>query len=174
MPKGLPRKSFEWNYCATCGSTLVQDHDGEQERPYCAACDRFFYRNPIPASCLFIADEQNRLLFGRRGVEPCSGCWALPGGFMELLESAEECALREMEEETGLQGVDPVLLGTCSSRSPDKGAVLVLGFAIRNWSGILTPGSDVRELAFFSRHERPELPFDAHRSLLAIYDTLYS
>lgn len=173
MPKGLPPKAFEWNFCATCGSTLVRAHDGEQHQPYCSLCDRFFYRNPVPACCLFITDDQNRLLFGRRDVEPCRGRWALPGGFMELLESAEECALREMEEETGLKGLEPALLGSCCSKSPDNGAVLILGFVVKNWSGILTPGSDVRELAFFHRHERPDIPFDAHRALLDIYDTLY-
>ncbi|HOD95668.1 MAG TPA: NUDIX hydrolase [Candidatus Hydrogenedentes bacterium] len=173
MPNGLPLVPFEWHYCATCGTPLVDEHDGESVRPYCPPCNRFFYRNPVPACCLFIRDEKNRLLFGRRNVEPCLGKWALPGGFMELLENGEQCAVREMLEETGLEGSGPVLLGAHSSRSTDKGSVLVLGYVITAWSGDLSPSSDVSELCFFSRDERPDIPFDAHRSLLALYDTLY-
>lgn len=93
---------------------------------------------------------------------------------MELLESAEACALREMEEETGLQGMEPSLLGLHSSRSADKGALLILGFVVEKWSGKPMPNSDITELRFFSRDERPDIPFEAHRSLLALYDTMYA
>jgi 8-oxo-dGTP diphosphatase len=44
-----------------------------------------------------------RVLLVQRGVEPYKGKWAFPGGFMHIDETVEECARRELEEETGLK-----------------------------------------------------------------------
>lgn len=150
----------------------MPSHDGERERPYCAACSRHYYLNPVPACCVFIQDSAGSLLFGKRAVEPCYGQWALPGGFMEIHETGEQCALREMREETGLTGAGARLLGASAARSRDKGAVLVLGYVIEAWQGELVPDSDVSDLKFFSRAERPPVPFTAHRELLDLYDAL--
>ena len=92
---------------------------------------------------------------------------------MEIHETGEECALREMLEETGLTGDRARLLGVSAARSRDKGAVLVLGYVIEGWRGELTPDSDVSDLKFYSRAERPAVPFTAHRELLGLYDMLH-
>ncbi len=167
-----PPRPFEWNYCGICGKPLTCLHDGERERPYCDVCNRHYYHNPVPACCIFVRDSEGCLLFGRRAVEPCYGEWALPGGFMEINETGEQCALREMQEETGLVASHARLLGVSSTLSRDKGAVLVLGYVIGKWRGTLTPYSDVSDLRFYSRDTRPPVPFNAHRELLALYDSL--
>ncbi|HDP34886.1 MAG TPA: NUDIX domain-containing protein [Candidatus Hydrogenedentes bacterium] len=169
----IPPKPFEWNHCGTCGSKLEPAFDGERERPYCANCNRHYYRNPVPACCVFVRDEEGRLLFTQRAVEPCLGRWTLPGGFLELNESAEQCALRELTEETGLTGDGVQLLGVSVSQSADKGAVLVIGYCIATWRGTPRPDSDASDLRFFSKAERPQVPFEAHRELLALYDEMY-
>jgi len=168
----LPRP-FEWNYCGTCGAALDHASDGERVRPYCAACQRHYYHNPVPACCVFVRDAAGRILLGKRAVEPCFGAWALPGGFMELNETGEQCALREMLEETGLKATRARLLGASASRSRDKGGVLVLGYIVDVWEGDLKPDSDVSDLRFFARQEMPPMPFEAHRELLALYDELF-
>ena len=55
----------------------------------------------LTADCVVVRHRAEVLLV-RRGNEPYKGCWALPGGFMEMDESIECCAVRELMEETGL------------------------------------------------------------------------
>ena len=91
---------------------------------------------------------------------------------MELNETGEQCALRELAEETGLIGENARLLGVRVSQSADKGAVLVIGYCIEKWQGTLCADSDASDLRFISRAERPDIPFEAHRALLCLYDEL--
>jgi ADP-ribose pyrophosphatase YjhB (NUDIX family) len=165
-------KPFAWNYCGTCGSSLLQHHDGQSDKPYCAACNRFFYRNPVPAACCFVARGDDELLFTQRAVEPCKGAWTLPGGFIELGETAEEAAIRELHEETNLQAHHVELMGVSTKQSPNAGAVMVLGFLVHDWSGEgeMRPDTDAMDLRFFRHSERPTMPFSVHRELLAVYD----
>ena len=59
--------------------------------------------------CYAVRDKQVLLL--HRKKEPNLGLWIAPGGKLELDESPQECALRELYEETGLRGRDPRLRG---------------------------------------------------------------
>ena len=67
----------------------------------------YCYRYPHPAvttDCVVFGYDGLHLnvLLIERGGEPYKGCWALPGGFMEMDETIEHCAVRELQEETGL------------------------------------------------------------------------
>ena len=64
----------------------------------------YVYEYPRPAltaDCL-VVNPHDEVLLVRRGGQPYKGCWALPGGFMEMDETLEECAVRELHEETGV------------------------------------------------------------------------
>lgn len=165
-------RPLEHNFCPTCGTGLIVAHDGQSDRPHCPPCNRFFYRNPIPAACCFVRKPNGALLFARRAVQPCFGMWTLPGGFMELNESAEEAAVRELLEETQLVAKKIELLGVATRQSPMSGAILLLGFLIEAWENEdnMRPATDASELRFFLPHERPEVPFATHRELLRKYD----
>lgn len=162
-----------WNFCPSCGRPLDLRLDDEQERPYCPLCGRHYYSNPTPAACCFVA-QGDSLLLGQRGIEPQRGQWALPGGYIELGETAEQTARRELLEETGLSAQSTQFIGVSSQQSPATGAVLVLGYIIEKWEGEPRPGSDVTALRFFHRDEMPRLPFRAHRDLYAIFEALRS
>lgn len=166
-----PPEPFAWNYCGTCGRTLIVAHDGQSEKPHCPDCRRFFYLNPVPAACCFVSRAPGEVLFARRAVEPCKGGWTLPGGFIELGESAEDAVLRELHEETNLRASHAQLLGVSSRQSPISGAVMVLGYVIDDWEGEadMRPDSDASDLEFLAPPDWPSLAFSVHRELLALY-----
>jgi len=65
----------------------------------CSQCGRIHYENPkMIVGCVPIWED--RVLIARRGIEPRMGLWNLPAGFMELNETVEEGAVREVYEET--------------------------------------------------------------------------
>lgn len=162
---------FAWNYCPICGAALVVCDDGQGDRPCCRECHRFYYSNPVPAACCFVA-RGDELLFVQRSVEPAKGLWCLPGGFVEVGETTEEAALRELEEETGLRGRSARLIGANTQPSRISGAVIVMGYSVDDWEGEPIAATDAMDVGFFPPDKRPPLAFQAHRELLAIYDSL--
>lgn len=92
-------------FCCQCGSTeLVHRHPpGDSHiRLLCNTCGHVLYDNPrVIAGCL--VEHQGRYLLCRRAIEPRRGYWTLPAGFMENGESAEQAALRETWEESGVR-----------------------------------------------------------------------
>jgi ADP-ribose pyrophosphatase YjhB (NUDIX family) len=160
---------FQWNYCPICGKSLTLYSDGESERPYCSDCSRHYYLNPVPAACCFVSSGDSLLLV-QRAVEPCKGSWTLPGGFVEVGETTDDAALRELREETALIGRRPQLIGASTQPSRLSGAVTVLGYIVHEWEGVPHAASDAMGLGFFRRQERPALAFQAHRELMAIFD----
>lgn len=59
------------------------------------------------------------LLLIRRAAHPFQGCWALPGGFLKPDETIEQCALREVEEETGVKPASLMSVGLFSAPKRD-------------------------------------------------------
>jgi ADP-ribose pyrophosphatase YjhB (NUDIX family) len=69
----------------------------------CEECGFVYYFNSATSTAAFITDKYGRLLVARRAKEPAKGTLDLPGGFVDLYESAEEAIKREILEETGLR-----------------------------------------------------------------------
>jgi len=117
-----------------------------------------------------LVEKDGQVVLIRRGVEPKAGYWSLPSGYVEADELAEAAAVREMEEETGLEIEVDDLLGVYSfGREPQTG-VLILYSA--HWvGGTLRPGDDAREVRTFAPGELPpdeEIAFGTH--LQALHD----
>ncbi len=140
-------------------------------RLFCEHCNEPIYENPIPAACLVVADNTNRVLLVRRSVEPKKGFWCLPGGFMELGEVPETAALRELKEETGLDGHIKMLLGVSSNPSLLYHTVLMVGYLVKTYTGTPIAGDDADDVAFFHYDELPEIAFESHMKFIKMYYT---
>jgi ADP-ribose pyrophosphatase YjhB (NUDIX family) len=156
-------------FCHFCATPLERRQVEGRDRLYCTTCGRPLYENPIPATCLVVADDAERVLLVKRNVEPEIGAWCLPGGFVELGERPEEAALRELREETGLEGTVELLLGVAAQSSRQYHTVLIAGYLVRRYSGTAAAGDDASDVAFFGREEMPGIPFRSHRGFVEAY-----
>ncbi len=161
-------------HCPFCGNGLVRRWIEGHRRLFCTACNEPVYENPIPATCLVVVDDRDRVLLVKRSVEPKKGFWCLPGGFVEIDETPEAGALRELLEETGLSGKIARLLGVTTNPSPQYRAVLMIGYLVRTYEGTPRAGDDASALAFFPEKELPEIAFDSHRRFVRLYYAAYS
>jgi 8-oxo-dGTP diphosphatase len=111
------------------------------------------------------------VLLIKRGQAPFKGCWALPGGFLERGETLEECARRELQEETGLELRHLRQLGTFAEpRRDPRGRVISVAFLalVRTTSPELGPGGDAHDARWFVLKALPSrLAFD-HTEILAL------
>lgn len=73
----------------------------DRERSVCTRCDFVDYRNPRIIVGAVATDDQNRVLLCKRAIEPQSGFWTLPAGYLETGEAPEVGARREAREEAG-------------------------------------------------------------------------
>jgi 8-oxo-dGTP diphosphatase len=108
---------------------------------------------------------QKGIVLIKRQNPPYQGCYALPGGFMEVGERAEEAVRREVREETGLEIELLGLVGAYSDPGRDpRGHVVSLCYLARG-AGKLRSGSDARSAEVFSLQGLPALAFD-HRQMI--------
>lgn len=111
------------------------------------------------------------VLLIKRVNEPFKDMWALPGGFMDMNETLEQCALRELEEETGIKIEENYLeeLGTFDKVDRDpRGRVISQVFystCADKEAHVLRAGDDAKEVKWFNIKELPELAFD-HKEII--------
>jgi len=92
------------NYCSACGAPVTKKIPAGDNLPrfVCDTCQAIHYHNPkIVAGC--IPEWDGQILLCRRAIEPKSGLWTFPAGFMEVGESTEQAAVRETLEEAQAQ-----------------------------------------------------------------------
>ena len=88
------------NFCSNCGArvTLRVPPGDTFPRHVCDACGTVHYRNPLMVVGT-VPEWEDKVLLCKRAIEPRSGYWTLPAGFMELGETTAQAALRETLEE---------------------------------------------------------------------------
>lgn len=127
---------------------------------------KYHYKYPHPSvttDCVIFGFDGVKLnvLLVQRGIEPYKGRWAFPGGFLKMDESAEEGALRELREETGLQGAYLQQFHSFSApdRDPRERVITIAYYALVKLQEV-KGADDAADARWFALDEVPPLAFD--------------
>lgn len=133
-------------------------------------------RPAVTADCVVITKEDNpKVLLIQRGGEPYKGCWAFPGGFMDMDETTEQCAIRELKEETGLHIKEVKQIGAYSKvdRDPRGRTISVAYLAVIDKPAQVRGLDDAAKAEWFELSALPELAFD-HADIMSDAIRLYN
>ena len=139
----------------------------------------YTYKYPRPAVTADVVaitkEEEPKVLLIQRGFEPYQGYWAFPGGFMEMDETTEECAIRELEEETGLRLDNMVQVGAYSKvdRDPRGRTITIAYLAVVDVPLSVIARDDAAKAEWFPINDLPTLAFD-HNEIMADALNLYN
>jgi ADP-ribose pyrophosphatase YjhB (NUDIX family) len=109
-------------HCTFCGARFVPGRPWPRR---CAACGETSYLNPKPVA-VAVQPVGGGLLVVRRGIPPARGRLALPGGYIDIGETWQAAAVRELFEETALTA-DPSGVRLYDTVSAPDGTLLVFG-----------------------------------------------
>lgn len=155
------------DFCARCATPLSQQEHGGRERPTCPRCGWTYYARNATGAALGI-ERDGRLLLVRRAHAPYAGWWMLPAGFVEYADSAEDTAVREALEETGLTVRLTGLWGLYFGADDPRNVAHLVVYGAEVLAGTPTPGDDAAEVRFFAPDELPEqIAFEGQRAAIA-------
>ena len=138
----------------------------------------YTYKYPRPAvtaDCVVMTKEEKpKVLLIERGLDPYKGCWAFPGGFLNMDETTEQCAIRELEEETGLKVSKIQQIGAYSKvdRDPRGRTITVAYLILLDHPVAVTGQDDAAKAQWFPISKLPPLAFD-HDDLMSDAIVLY-
>ena len=125
----------------------------EHDRPY------------ISTDCV-VFDEAGRLLLIRRKNDPYKGHYAFPGGFIEVGETAENAARRELKEETGIKADNLRLIGVYSDPHRDpRHHTITVAYLVSVYGQTPVAGDDAASAEFVGDATKEHLAFDHDKIL---------
>ncbi len=156
---------MNFKYCPLCKHKLNRvNHDGFL-RLKCSGCGWINYENPIPCVAVVVKRDK-KILLVQRGVPPHKGRWCLPSGFIEIEETSQAACLRELKEETNLNGKILNLIGVYTQKSKMYKKVLVIAYEVKAENKDPMSGSDTKDAKFFSLNKLPGIPFQSHLKII--------
>jgi 8-oxo-dGTP diphosphatase len=160
-------------FCPMCGGAIearIVEPD-RKEHKVCVKCGFIYFLNPkLVAGCLIVEDDRTLLI--RRGFEPARGKWTFPGGYVDLGETPERCAIRETREEIGMTiGMTIAsleLLGVYADRAEEAPSIIVVTYIAKPGPEAPIVSSEATEVSYFGVDEIPwdDLAFDTTRQAL--------
>ncbi len=130
----------------------------------------FCYEYPRPAVCvdiivLYKTNSKTFILLIERKHPPFENCWALPGGFIEMNETLEQSALRELHEETGIKCnlLKQFAVYGNPNRDPRGRNISIVYYVFLDNKIEATAGDDAANAKWFNVLELPSLAFDHNK-----------
>ena len=141
-------------FCPDCGAPvkLTLPQDDHRERHVCTVCGTIHYQNPKIIAGAIPEWEDGRILLCRRAIEPRSGLWTLPAGFMENDETTSQAAARETLEEANAR---VNVLGLYAMYNLPYINQVQLLFRAKLLDLDFSPGVESLEVALFGENEIP-------------------
>jgi mutator protein MutT len=139
-------------FCPSCGSKSWKVNNEKSKR--CDDCGFVYYANVSSSVAVFIRNQDGDLLVCRRKKEPAAGTLDLPGGFVDIGETASEAVIREIREELNLDVTNMAYLTSLPNEYTYSGMVintLDMFFIceVENFNN-MRPDDDVSEAFFMS------------------------
>lgn len=152
-------------YCPHCTEKLALHK--EFNRPSCPnnECGYIYWNNPVPVVATLVHYDGNYLqpsaglVIIQRGIDPCKGRWALPGGYINPYESPKAAAIRETKEETGLDVIVDKIIHTDAVGS-NQIIIIYRGIPI---GGKLISGDDAMDAKIVTYENLPPICFSTHK-----------
>ena len=156
---------FEQNsHCSYCGTRYPPTASWPK---LCRGCGNTSYRNPLPVVVVLLPISTGLVVI-RRDIEPSRGTLTLPGGYLDVNETWQQGARRELLEETGIAvAAEDIRLYDVQNGLDDT--VVIFGIAARQPLAVLQPFSskETQEVTWIDRPQ--ELGFPNHTRVVADY-----
>ncbi len=155
------------SHCSYCGQAFAPNQPWPRK---CVSCGHVSFVNPIPVAVCLLPVEGG-LLCVRRAIPPGQGMLALPGGYIDLHETWQQAAARELFEETGIRiDAGEIRHFRTHSSTLGDGVLLIFGTARERTWGSLPPFQANEEIAETVVLQGPqELAFPLHTQAVHEY-----
>ena len=100
-----------------------------------------------------LLEDSGRILLGKRGEHPYSGCWDMPGGVVEANEDLVSALIRECKEETGLDVRHAILKDVFHYPGNGGSRAIFVLYTVTSYAGSLTTSPEFSNIKFFSKKE---------------------
>jgi 8-oxo-dGTP diphosphatase len=142
-------------YCLQCGTPLQTKMQDWRLRPVCPECGWVYY-DQLKVGSAAVIEQEGSLLLLRRLRQPWQGQWYLPAGFVEVDETPEAAAEREVLEECGLVVHTVTLLDAIYFNDDPRGNGLLLVYQAEISGGKLHNSEEISEYRWFTPEEIPQ------------------
>lgn len=148
----IARWDREHRYCGSCGSKTTSSQKDRSK--LCPACGAMYYPHISPAIIVAIRKDDKLLLLKNKKFP--GKMYSVLAGFVEAGESLEDCLIREVYEEAGIQVKNIRYHSSQSWPFPDS---LMVGFSAEWAGGELRPDDDeIADARWFSLEDLPDIP----------------
>jgi len=164
----LKIKPPDYKFCPLCGTKLSvkKDVDGE-ERKICPNCGWVYYPH-VFASANAVVVKEGRVLLVKRAIEPYKNTWMFPAGFVKYGEHPKETVLRELKEETNLDGKNPKLIDVFQSTDDPRAQGHFVFFFRVEATGNLKSNytKENSKMGWFNIDKSPNIGWKIHRQIM--------